>query len=76
MNWPHGYFYLFEWTLMCTYSILSHIIKRILRVGYLGTGVSLFYNKTMSKLRQNALTEDLTSTQCRDSCLGTNYYDE
>ena len=30
----------------------------------------------MSKLRQNALIEDLTSTQCRDSCLSTNYYDE
>ena len=30
----------------------------------------------MSKLRQNGLIEDLTSTQSRDSCLSTKYYDE
>ena len=34
-----------------------------------------FHHEIMSKLRQNGLIEDLTSTQCRDSCLSTNYYD-
>ena len=37
---------------------------------------SLFYNKIMSKLWHNAVIEDLTSTQRRDSCLIANYYDE
>ena len=35
-----------------------------------------FHHEIMSKLRQNGLIEDLTSTQCRDSCLSTNYYDD
>ena len=35
-----------------------------------------FHHEIMSKLRQNGLIEDLTSTQCIDSCLSTNYYDD
>ena len=35
-----------------------------------------FHHEIMSKLRQNGLIEDLTSTQCRDSWLSTNYYDD
>ena len=65
MNSPHGSFTFFN-GLLCV----------PIRVEYLGTAFPLIYHEIMSKLRQNALIEDLTSTQCRDSCLSTNYYDE
>ena len=59
-------FYLFKGTVMCTY--ISQVLS-----------FPSFHHGIMSKLRQNGLIEDLTSThdhQCRDSCSSTNYYDD
>ena len=58
----------------CVYLYFPDIKNGFLRVGYMGTAFPLFYKEIMSKLSQNDLIEDLTSTECRDSCLSTNYY--
>ena len=74
MNSPHGSFYIFKWTHVYLY--FPEIIER----NFKGLDIwvlqfSLFYKKIMSKLKENAFVEDLISTQCKGSCLCTNYYD-
>ena len=75
MNSPHGCFLPFLRD-SYVYLYFPDIIKRFLRLAIWVLSFPSFHHEIMSKLRQNGLIADLTSTQCRDSCLSTNYYDD
>ena len=75
MNSPHGCFLPFLRD-SYVYLYFPDIIKRFYGLAIWVLSFPSFHHEIMSKLRQNGLIEDLTSTQCRDSCLSTNYYDD
>ena len=74
MNSPHGCFLPFL-SDSYVYLYFPDIIKRFKGLAIWVPSFPSFHHEIMSKLRQNGLIEDLTSTQCRDSCLSINYYD-